>query len=189
MVPRAGMEPMYCPDCTGGSVPSGGGSTSSGTGLGCIGWILGNLFLALVFVAFWALVLVGVAVWQNMNDRPGVLAEGPSSTSWQGSYTCGDGDRGLRMELDVGEGDPADRPATALLTYLSTPPDGEAVELGTQSTTGRLRDEELSLFADEPPTQGYEIVALNARIGDDAGAMIGNVEAEGCSAFGLELRE
>ena len=184
------MEPMYCPDCTGGVVPQGGGSsTSTGTG-GCVGWILGNVFLAIAFLAFWGLVLVGVVVWQNLSDdRTGVLADGSSATSWQGSYVCGDAERGLRIELDVAPGDAADRPATAFITYLSTPPGDGAEGLTTQSATGRLRGDELSLFADEAPAQDYEVVALNARIGEDADAMIGNVEATGCSPFGLELRE
>lgn len=80
-------------------------------------------------------------------------------------------------------------PATAFITYLSTPPGDGAEGLTTQSATGRLRGDELSLFADIAPAQDYEVVALNARIGEDADAMIGNVEATGCSSFGLELRE
>lgn len=83
-----------------------------------------------------------------------------------------------------GPGDAA-RPAQATLTYV--PQGGGAAPLSTSTARGTLTGRDLALIIETGSGADYEVEGLNGLIGENADAMLGNVNAGRCSSIGLNL--
>ena len=174
-VQQAGGDTIFCPDCV--DAPRGGGSTATG---GCMGALVG---LALLGV-------LGAVVIGNVfrgGGTPAPLSDGASTTVWEGRLACEGNDHIVRLELDVAPADgDAPRRVDARFVYMDAVVEGTTETL-TSTATGELAGRRLNLIGTSTDATSPLVVATaRGMIGEDAKALLAEVESPQCTALALE---
>jgi hypothetical protein len=107
--------------------------------------------------------------------------------TWEGEYTCGQGETGLKLTIKEPEGDAL--PATFEFFPL---PENPSAKAGSYTMRGRLSGDRMVFrqekWIEQPP--GYVMVDLEVTspITEDATSLSGDVRSDNCKGFSVRRR-
>ncbi|GAA3242618.1 hypothetical protein [Actinocorallia longicatena] len=118
-------------------------------------------------------------------DGGGATEEtGTIAGAWRGTYTCPQGDTGLRLTI-VAVNATGDLTATFAFFPVASNP---GVPSGSFAMRGTLRDGTLNLIGDHwiSRPSNYEMVSLQASVTDPAGSVFsGTIDSTSCRSFSV----